>query len=117
MIVVPDIMQFTDIAEFYSTAFHETVHSTGHPSRLDRISDTAMFGSESYSKEELVTEIGASCLVNLVGIETPSSFKNSSSYTNGWLSSLKNEKRLLVSAAGKAEKAVSFILNMQDQST
>ncbi len=116
MIVVPDIKQFSDIAEFYSTAFHEAVHSTGHSSRLNRITDTAMFGSESYSKEELIAELGASYLVNLVGIETPSSFINSSAYIKGWLSALKNDKRLLVGAAGKAEKAVSFILNNKDRS-
>ncbi len=116
MIVVPDIRQFTETAEFYSTAFHEAVHSTGHPSRLNRITNTAMFGSESYSKEELIAELGASYLVNLVGIETLSSFKNSSAYINGWLSALKNNKRLLVSAAGKAEKAVNFILNNKDRS-
>ena len=63
-IVVPEISQFTDKAEYYGTAFHEAVHSTGHPSRLNRISDVAQFGSESYSKEELVAELGASFLVN-----------------------------------------------------
>lgn len=44
-IVIPDLGQFVDIAEYYSTLFHETVHSTGHPSRLNRITDTAQFGS------------------------------------------------------------------------
>lgn len=109
-IVVPEINQFTDVSEFYSTAFHEAVHSTGHSSRLNRITNVANFGSESYSVEELVAEVGASYLVNAAGLETPSSFGNTAAYISGWLSKLKNDKRLIVSAAGKAEKAVRLIL-------
>ena len=116
-IVVPEINQFNDISEFYSTVYHEAVHSTGHPSRLNRITDTAQFDSESYSKEELVAELGASYLVNTAGLETTSSFKNSAAYISGWLSALKNDKRLIVSAAGKAEKGVRFILGEITNST
>ena len=108
--MVPEISQFTDLAEYYSTAYHEVVHSTGHPSRLNRITDVAQFGSESYSREELIAELGASYLVNAAGLETPSSFGNSAAYIKNWLSALKNDKRLVVAAAGKAEKAVRLIL-------
>ena len=58
MIVVPEIEQFSEVTEYYSTVFRETVHSTGHPSRPNRITDVAVFGSEPYSKEELVAELG-----------------------------------------------------------
>ena len=110
-IVVPEIDQFADIAEYYSTVYHEAVHSTGHSSRLNRITDVAQFGSESYSKEEMIAELGASYLINAVGLETPSSFGNSAAYIKGWLSALRDDKRFVVSAAGKAEKAVGYILN------
>ncbi len=110
-IVIPDMGQFVDVAEYYSTLFHETVHSTGHPSRLNRITDTAMFGSESYSKEELTAELGSAYLMNTVGLESPASFCNSAAYIQGWLSALKNDKRFIVSAASKAEKATQLILN------
>ena len=109
-IVVPEMNQFTEKAEYYSTVFHESVHSTGHSSRLNRISDVARFGSESYSKEELVAELGASYLVNAVGLETLSSFGNSAAYIKGWMAALKDDKRFIVSAAGKAEKAVRLIM-------
>ncbi len=111
IIVVPELSQFADSAEYYSTVFHEAVHSTGHPIRLNRIMDTARFGSEIYSKEELVAELGAAYLIKATGLETPSSFRNSAAYIQGWLSALKNDKRFIVSAAGKAEKAVKLILN------
>ena len=109
-IVLPMMNQFAETAEYYSTAFHELTHSTGHEKRLARIDSTANFGSNSYSKEELIAEIGASALVNYCGIETKDSFRNSAAYIQGWLSVLKNDKRFIVSAAGKAEKAFNFIL-------
>ena len=114
-IVVPELNQYTEISEYYSTIFHETVHSTGHSTRLNRITDVARFGSESYSKEELTAELGASFLINTTGLETDSSFQNSAAYLNGWLSALKNDKRFIVSAAGQAEKAVRLILGEKEK--
>ena len=109
-ITLPLRAQFRETAEYYSTAFHELTHSTGHTSRLDRLEKTAFFGSEAYSKEELIAEIGAATLVNHAGLETPDSFRNNTAYIQNWLSVLQNDKRFIVSAAGKAEKAVNMIL-------
>ena len=107
---VPEINQFTEVAEAYACYFHEGVHGSGHPSRLNRITDVAAFGSENYSKEELVAEIGSAFLVNIAGLETPSQFRNSAGYIQGWLNALKNDKKLIVTAAAKAQKAVEYIL-------
>lgn len=109
-VTLPKRIQFASTSEFYSTMFHELTHSTGHSSRLDRLSKVACFGSEEYSKEELVAEIGAATLVNHVGLETASSFRNTAAYVQSWLKVLRNDKRMIVSAAGKAEKAVKLIL-------
>ena len=109
-VVLPLMAQFAEQSEYYSTAFHELVHSTGHEKRLNRLDAPAHFGSEDYSKEELIAEIGASALNHHCGLETPSSFRNSAAYLQNWLQVLKNDKRFIVSAAGKAEKAVNFIL-------
>ena len=110
-VVLPQMEQFSELAEYYSTVFHELTHSTGHASRLNRLTATAHFGNEEYSKEELVAEIGAAALVNHAGLETSSSFRNSAAYVQSWLKALQNDKRLIVSAAGQAEKACSLILN------
>ena len=112
-VVLPLMKQFAETSEYYSAAFHELVHSTGHSSRLNRLEKTAFFGSEAYSKEELVAEIGASALVNEVGLETEKSFTNNTAYIQNWLQVLKNDKRFIVSAAGKADKAVELILGKQ----
>ena len=109
-ITLPLLKQFKETAEYYGTAFHEMVHSTGHAKRLNRLDATAFFGSEAYSKEELIAEIGSAALVNRAGLETAKSFRNSAAYVQNWLQVLKNDKRFIVSAAGKAEKAVALIL-------
>ena len=110
-VVLPIRKQFVSTAEYYSTVFHELTHSTGHPSRLNRLDKVAAFGLDVYSKEELVAEIGAAALVNHVGLETSTSLRNNAAYIQNWLQVLKGDKRFIVSAAGKAEKAVNLILN------
>lgn len=109
-IVLPLMDQFRACAEYYGTAFHELIHSTGHVKRLARIDSTANFGSENYSKEELVAELGSASLVHHCGMETASSFHNSTAYIQNWLQALRNDKRFIVSATSKAEKAVNYIL-------
>ncbi len=109
-IVLPLLAQFTETAEYYGTAFHEMVHSTGHLKRLARLEAPAHFGGQEYSKEELIAEIGSAALVHHAGLETGKSFRNSAAYVQNWLTVLKNDKRFIISAAGKAEKAVNYIL-------
>lgn len=109
-ITLPLMKQFTETAEYYGAAFHEMVHSTGHEKRLKRLDTTANFGGEEYSKEELVAEIGSAALLHHVGLDTPEAFRNSTAYVQNWLTVLKNDKRFIVSAAGRADKAVTYIL-------
>lgn len=91
------------------------IHSTGHKSRLNRsdMQGTVRHGSEKYSKEELTAELGSATLINMLGIETEKSFRNSSAYIQNWLQALKNDNKFIVSASSKAEKAVKYILNEQ----
>ena len=114
MIHLPLFEQFISANEYYSTAFHESIHSTMKESRCDRAEDRkgklVAFGSNEYSKEELVAEIGSASLMNIIGIETNKSFRNSSAYIQNWLSVLKNDVKFIVSASSKAEKAVNYIL-------
>lgn len=110
---IPSKEQYTDINEFYCTMFHEMTHSTGAETRLNRFNKNeklAKFGSKDYSKEELIAELGSAFLMNSIGIETPKTFKNSAAYIQSWLKVLKDDPKMIVSAAGKAEKAAKFIL-------
>lgn len=107
---VPALKEYHKPEEFYSTLFHEMVHSTGHHSRLNRsgIVNIAAFGSETYSKEELVAEIGAAMLCTITGIEH-ATFDNSAAYIKGWLRKLKDDPRLIVNASAAAQKAADHI--------
>lgn len=114
MICLPLMEQFKNANEYYSTAFHESVHSTMKGTRCDRTEERkgklVAFGSDEYSKEELVAEIGSANLMIILEIETTKSFRNSSAYIQNWLSVLKNDVKFIVSASSKAEKAVKYIL-------
>ncbi len=102
---------------FYSTEFHELVHSTGHTSRLNRFQQDACnhhFGSKSYAGEELVAEMGAAMLCAESGIFQETE-ENSAAYITNWLTKLANDNKLVVHAAGKAQKAADFILNRAEQ--
>lgn len=116
-IQLPLFEQFKQSEEYYSTAFHESIHSTMKTSRCNRQEDrkgkVVSFGSEEYSKEELVAEVGSAQLMNIVGIETTKSFRNSTAYIQSWLKVLRNDNKFIVSASSKAEKAVNYILGNQ----
>lgn len=109
---MPRREQFTSSEAYYATLFHELAHSTGHKSRLARpdLMNDASFGSEPYSREELVAEMTAAMLCGVTGI-APLTVQNSAAYLKGWLSALKNDKKLLIAAASQAQKAADFILN------
>lgn len=109
-VVCPLREQFENVGEYYSTLFHETTHSTGAPSRLNR-EKHSKFGDEKYSKEELVAEMGAAYSLGRLGIENDKTKKNSAAYLQGWLQALKNDKNLFVGACSRAEEAVNFIFD------
>jgi antirestriction protein ArdC len=107
------LKQYDTANNYYRTAFHESVHSTGHKSRLDRFHNdaAAAFGGEEYSKEELTAELGSAFLMAMTGIETESTQEQNAAYIQGWLTALKNDSKMVVQAAARAEKAVEYIMN------
>ena len=113
-VTVPEKAQFANQNEWYSTVFHELTHSTGHSDRLNRLKNTK-FGSPEYSKEELTAEIGAAALMNLCELEQPETFTNTAAYIDSWLTVLREDKKAIISAASRAEKAMNFILNRTEE--
>lgn len=107
---MPSKSLFNSSEEYYSTLFHELTHSTGHTSRVGRegIEQLNTFGSESYSREELIAEMGAAMLCGVTGI-APATIQNSASYLQHWISRLRGDSKLLVSAASAAQKAADYI--------
>ena len=108
-VVVPDGDLFDGPGEYYSTLFHELGHSTGHADRLKRpgVVKFDKFGSHQYSKEELVAEFTACFLCHDAGIEDTR--ENSAAYLANWAKVIKEDKKLIVSAATQAQKAATMI--------
>jgi len=112
---MPPTESFDSTEGYYSTLFHELVHSTGHESRLGRegIEAFAGFGSESYSKEELIAEMGAAYLCAEAGIEPR--IDQNAAYIASWLKVLKNDKKFVVAAASGASAAADYILDKEGE--
>jgi antirestriction protein ArdC len=110
-VTMPDKGFFSKLEEFYSTLFHELTHATMHESRLNRRAkgESHKFGSQSYAREELVAEMGASFLCSECGI-LDRTFDNSAAYISNWLKKLSDDPKLVVIAAAQAQKASDFIL-------
>lgn len=108
---LPRLEAFHSAEGYHHTGFHELVHSTGHGSRLARpevATARIQFGSADYSREELVAELGAAMLCGHAGIDP--SIEQSASYINGWRKALSDDPKLILQAAGKAQKAADYVL-------
>jgi antirestriction protein ArdC len=112
-ISVPPQKDFDGVDEYYSTLFHEVIHSTGHASRKDRFKPDQYKGDENYSFEELVAEIGSAFLCSMCGIDN--TLQNSASYIKGWLSHLQDNQKLIIKASTQAKNAVNFLLNKTEE--
>ena len=108
---VPRRADFPQPEAYYATLFHEVAHATGHPRRLNRsaLATPAPFGSPDYSREELVAEMTSAFVCGATGI-APVTLDASAEYIAGWLAALRADRRLVVVAAGQAQRAADLIL-------
>lgn len=111
-IQMPPFEFFRDPESYYATLLHETVHWTKHKTRLDRDFGRKRFGDEGYAMEELVAELGSAFLSADLGI-TPELRDDHASYIASWLKVLKDDKRAIFSAAGHAQRAATFLHDLQ----
>jgi antirestriction protein ArdC len=112
---MPEMNTFDSSEAYYATMFHELTHSTGHSKRLDRGLSTN-FGSDPYAKEELIAEFGASFLSAEAGIDLDNAkvLENSVAYIQSWKKRISADPKIVVSAAGKAQKAADWILGKKE---
>lgn len=110
---MPSLETFEKSESYYSTLFHELVHSTGHSDRLNRkeLLESRGMHSDKYAMEELTAEMGASYLKSYAGIPIEQ-LDNNASYIQHWLGHLKNDKRFIMHASTQAQKATDYILNI-----
>ena len=117
-VVMPPRSHFTLEEGYWSTLFHELIHSTGDKARLERSSfkkdGLTTYGSEDYSQEELVAEMGAAVLCHKAGF-SPAAVEDNAAYCRGWLKAINNDARLVIRAAQAASKAAKYILGENNE--
>ena len=106
---LPEKTSFNTSADYYATAYHELIHYTGSEKRLARLKNDS-FGSEGYAFEELIAELGASMLCAYNGINAQ---LQHASYIDSWIKALRGDKKFIISASAKAQKAVNYLLNVE----
>lgn len=121
---MPEAGYFISEEAYYSTLFHELAHSTGHASRLARVTlmenkgiqATGDTSRKTYAEEELVAEMAASFLGAHAGLINDE-LNNSAAYLQSWINALngKDAKTWIIRAASQAQKAANFILNIQPE--
>lgn len=111
-IVLPNKEQFTSLIGYAETKAHELCHSTGHHSRLARFDDKAN-PHEAYAREELVAEIGAAIVLQRLGLNPD--MRRMADYVRGWGRVIKEDPKMLVSAANRADKAAGMVLGDQHE--
>lgn len=104
---VPPKASFTEPDEFYETIFHELVHATEHPSRLDW---SRKDQENTYALGELVAEIGACYLARELGVPASENLANHVAYLANWLKAMRDDPRFIFTASVQASKAADFLL-------
>jgi antirestriction protein ArdC len=111
VVTMPKKESFSSEEEYYATLFHELAHSTAHLGRLDRAKED----DNTYSKEELVAEMTSAMLCGMAGIENKV-IDNSAAYLKFWSQAFKDNVKIVVEAAQKAQKAADYILGVNNNS-
>jgi antirestriction protein ArdC len=104
-ISLPRFEAFKNAAHFYSTAFHELGHWTGHKSRLAR-DLRHRFGETAYAAEELVAELCSAFLCAEFSIDGD---LRHAGYVKDWICLLKADTRAFFTACSKAQAAADFL--------
>jgi len=104
---LPALEAFDTAAHYYGTRAHETVHWTGHHSRLAR-DLSGRFGTDSYAAEELVAELGAAMWCAQAGLSAVTRTDHAA-YLAGWLRILRTDTRALITVASRAQAAVDHL--------
>lgn len=94
------------LPEFYETIFHEMVHATEHPKRLNW--DRA---TESYAMGELIAELGGCFVATEIGLPTADNLTNHAAYLKSWLRGMNDDPKFIFRASAQASKAADFILS------
>lgn len=102
---MPDFASFKSAALYYSTAFHELGHWTGHASRCNR-EFGKRFGDRQYAAEELVAELTSAFICAEFNIDGNLQHAD---YIGNWIALLKDDAKAFFTAASAAQKAADYL--------
>lgn len=104
-IQLPDRSAFATATGYYQVALHELTHWTSAESRCNR----PLLGRQNisaYALEELVAELGSAFLTDSCGM--PGVLQHAG-YIESWLTALRNDKKVIFTAASMAQKAADYL--------
>lgn len=113
-ILLPMKEQFQCGEDFYGTALHEMVHSTGAKNRLNRLANTK--DKAEYAREELVAEMGAALVATHYGMAKHIK-EDSAAYLKNWLAALHETPKFIKTVLYDVKKASSMIIENVDAVT
>lgn len=107
---------------WYSTAFHEIAHSTGHASRLRRkgIGDGGIVSPKEkdnlYAVEECIAEITAcllcaECGIYVMDTSCSAGYENNIAYVQGWKKQVKEWGKEFIYIVSQADRAFNYVLD------
>lgn len=115
-IQMPPFESFRDAASYVAVLSHETVHWTADSRRVGR--DLSRYAKDrtERAREECVAELGSCFLCADLGIAPELEPRpDHASYLASWLDLLKSDKRSIFSAAAHAQRAVTYLHELQPQ--
>jgi antirestriction protein ArdC len=108
LVHMPAHEAFLSEEHWAATLLHESVHFTGHKSRLDRLDNYAT-DRKARAREELCAEFGSAILGAMAGL-APFHLEDHASYIANWLELLHDEPRAFLAAGARAQAAVDWLL-------
>ena len=115
VIEIPNPTTFETPEKYYLTLFHEAVHSSGAPSRLNRPIQNR-FGTAAYAKEEFIAELGAAVLCSRCGISTDQTDEECIAYCQSWKGKIESDKTLFRTVSKQAIEAARYITGAMAES-
>ncbi|MDX2277367.1 MAG: zincin-like metallopeptidase domain-containing protein [Hyphomonadaceae bacterium] len=108
VIGLPPIEVFNTQEDYSATLDHELVHACKAKHRCDR-DFSKRYGESAYYVEEICAEVGACQLGAHLGLP-PAHLHDHAAYIDHWIKLLKNDRRVFLDAAAKAQASVDWLL-------
>jgi len=113
-IFMPNIDEFVDKENYYSTLFHELSHWSGHETRLNRANHIKKY-DDVYAFEELIAELSSAflCAKHSISMDNTAHAE----YMNHWVKMLKEKPYILFSVSTHASKSAAYISHLTNKNT